>query len=45
LPDGEYTSGSMGNVINGLGKLSDDDRAALIDYLRALPPIRNSVGR
>ena len=45
LPDGEYTTGSMGEVIRGIGKLTDQDRAALIEYLRALPPIRNSVGQ
>ena len=43
LPDGEYTAGSMDYVISGIGKLSDADRGALIDYLGALPPIRNSV--
>jgi len=43
LPDGEYTAGSMDQVISGLNKLTDEDRAALIDYLRALPPIRNTV--
>jgi len=44
LPNGEYTAGSMDTVITGLGRLTGEDRAALIDYLRALPPIRNSVG-
>jgi len=43
LPNGEYTAGSMDAVISGIGKLTDDDRAALIEYLRALPPISNSV--
>ena len=43
LPNGEYTAGSMDYVITGIGKLTEADRAALIDYLRALPPIRNSV--
>lgn len=43
LPNGEYTAGSMDAVISGIGKLSDADRAALIDYLQALPPIRNRV--
>ena len=43
LPNGEYTAGSMDYVITGIGKLTETDRAALIDYLRALPPIRNSV--
>lgn len=43
LPNGEYTAGSMDAVISGIGKLTADDRSVLIDYLRALPPIRNSV--
>ena len=43
LPDGEYTAGSMDFVITGIGKLTDNDRDALIEYLSALPPIHNSV--
>lgn len=43
LPDGEYTAGSMEAVITGTGKLTDADRAALIEYLRALPAIDNDV--
>ena len=45
LPDGEYTAGSMDKVISGISNLTADDRAALIEYLRALPPIRNSVNQ
>ena len=44
LPDGEYAAGSMDPVIEGLQHLTPDDRDALIDYLRALPPIENHVG-
>ncbi len=43
LPNGEYTAGTMDAVILGIGKLSDSDRDALIEYLRALPPIDNRV--
>jgi len=43
LPDGEYAAGSMEPVIEGLGKLTADDREALIVFLRALPPIENRV--
>jgi len=42
-PDGEYAAGSMDPVIEGLQNLTADDRDALIDYLRALPPIENRV--
>lgn len=44
-PDGEYTSGSMEPVIEGIRHLTTADRDALIDYLRALPPIDNRVRR
>ena len=42
-PDGEYVAGSMDPVIVGLQHLTSDDRDALIDYLRALPPIENRI--
>jgi len=45
LPDGEYTAGSMDQVIEGLRHLTPADREALTDYLRSLPPIENRVGR
>lgn len=40
-PDGEYAAGSMEPVIEALIALSAPDREALVDYLRALPPIAN----
>jgi mono/diheme cytochrome c family protein len=43
LPDGEYAAGSMDPVIEGLRHLTADDRDALIDYLRTLPPIENRI--
>lgn len=43
LPNGEYTAGTMDAVIRGIGKLSEADLNALIDYLRSLPPIDNRV--
>jgi mono/diheme cytochrome c family protein len=42
-PDGEYTAGSMDSVIEGLRHLTAEDRDALTDYLRALPPIENRI--
>ena len=44
LPDGEYAAGSMDPVIEGLRHLTADDRLALTDFLRTLPPIENRVG-
>ena len=38
-PDGEYTAGTMDAVIQGLNRLTDTDRDALIEYLRSLPPV------
>ena len=43
LPGGDYTTGSMEPVIGGLRHLTPEDREALIQYLRALPPIDNRV--
>ena len=43
LPDGEYAAGSMDPVIEGIRHLTPEDRDALTDYLRALPPIDNRV--
>ena len=44
LPDGEYAAGSMDPVIEGLQKLTPEDRDALIVYLRNLLPIDNNIG-
>ena len=44
LPDGEYAAGSMDPVIEGLRHLTVDDRDALTDFLRTLPPIENRLG-
>ena len=45
LPNGEYTSGSMEPVIEGIRHLTEQDREALIDFLRSLPPIDNRVSK
>jgi len=44
LPDGEYVAGSMDPVAGGLQHLTPEDRDALTDYLRTLPPIENRIG-
>lgn len=38
-PDGDVVAGSMEEVVQGTAKLSDDDRAAIVAYLKSLPPI------
>ena len=43
LPDGEYAAGSMDPVIEGLRHLTPQDRDALTDYIRSLPPIKNRI--
>lgn len=45
LPDGEYTAGTMDQVISELRHLTPGDREALVDYILALPPIENRVSR
>ena len=43
LPNGEYTAGTMDAVIQGLNRLTDIDRDALIEYLRSLPPVEGQA--
>ena len=44
LPDGDFAGGSMGEVItNTTSKWRKDDLAAVIRYLKSLPPISNRV--
>lgn len=44
-PDGDFVGGSMVDVVDyNTAKLTDDDRRAIIEYLRALPPIPGPVG-
>lgn len=43
-PDGDFAGGAMGDVISeGTSHLTDEDRRALVIYLRALEPIGNTV--
>jgi len=44
LPDGEYAAGSMDPVIEELQHLTPEDRDALTDYVRSLPPIMRRIG-
>jgi mono/diheme cytochrome c family protein len=39
LPDGDSAGGSMALVIKNTSRLSDNDRAAMAAYIKALPPV------
>lgn len=38
-PDGDSAGGSMAAVIRNLSQLSKDDRAAIANYIKSLPPV------
>lgn len=45
MPDGDFAGGDMARVIDETtSKLTPDDRQAMIEYLRTLPPIRHRTG-
>jgi mono/diheme cytochrome c family protein len=39
MPDGDTASGAMRPVIKNLAQLTAEDRAAIADYLKSLPPV------
>ena len=39
LPDGDTAGGSMARVIKNTSQLTPEDRAAIAEYLRSLPPV------
>ena len=44
LPDGDFVGGSMGEVVDETtSQLTDEDRAAITDYLLSLPPVENDI--
>lgn len=44
-PDGDFAGGEMAEVISGTtSRLTPDDRAAIVEYLRNVPPIEHAVG-
>lgn len=46
LPDGDYTGSLMADVIDhGTSFLVTSDRAAVVDYLMAVPALPDSIGR
>jgi cytochrome c553 len=38
-PDGDSAGGSMVRVIRNTSKLSEQDRDAIADYIKSLPPV------
>jgi hypothetical protein len=39
MPDGDSAGGSMARVIKNTSQLSAEDRAAMAEYLKSLPPV------
>ena len=39
LPDGDSAGGAMARVIKNISQLPADDRAAIADYIKSLPPV------
>jgi mono/diheme cytochrome c family protein len=39
MPDGDSAGGSMVRVIKNTSQLSDEERAAIADYIKSLPPV------
>ena len=39
MPDGDSAGGPMARVIKNTSQLSDEDRAAIAEYLKSLPPV------
>ena len=44
LPDGDFVGSSMGEVVDETtSQLTDDDRAAMVEYLLSLPAVENDI--
>jgi mono/diheme cytochrome c family protein len=43
-PDGDRTGGPMGEVVRSTSQLSAEDRAAMGEYIKSLPPIASGGG-
>jgi hypothetical protein len=39
MPDGDSAGGSMVRVIKNTSQLTAEDRAAIADYIKSLPPV------
>ena len=42
-PEGDYVGGSMAKVVRNSSQLTKDDREAIADYIKSLPPIEGPV--
>ena len=42
-PDFDVVGGSLGPVIKNTSQLSDDDRAAMAEYLKTVPPVAGTA--
>src|SRR5882757_6951574 len=42
-PDGDTAGGSMARVIRNISQLSSEDRAAIADYIKSLPPVEGPL--
>jgi len=46
LPGGDFVSGVMSeSVSHSTSKMTPEDRAAMIEYLRTIPPVKHQVGK
>jgi mono/diheme cytochrome c family protein len=43
-PDGDFVSGSMGEVVENTAKLTAEDRQAIAAYIKSLPPLPSAAG-
>ena len=44
LPDGDFVGGTMGEVVDETtSQLTEEDRAAMAEYLLSLPPVENDI--
>ena len=43
-PDGDFVSGSMGEVVENTAKLTPEDREAIGAYIKSLPPLPTAAG-
>jgi mono/diheme cytochrome c family protein len=39
MPDGDNAGGAMARVIKNTSELSPEDRAAIANYVKSLPPV------
>jgi len=45
LPDGDFVGSSMADVVRNTSALTASDRAAMIDYLKSVPPLSRKIDK